>query len=79
MNPSGRIILGALALLLLWSLVRAFRRGVINSTSGHSFTLDDSPILFTLAVVVHAGIALFFSYIAAGYDAAGFAHWLGWP
>jgi hypothetical protein len=79
MNPSGRIILGALAVFLLWSLIRAFRRGVIKSTSGYSFTLDDSPMLFTLVAIVHAGGALFFAYIAAGHDAAGFTRWLGWP
>jgi hypothetical protein len=71
MNPTGRIILGA--------LVRAFRRGVINSSSGYSFTLNDSPMLFTLTAIVHAGGALFFAYIAAGYEAAGFARWFGWP
>jgi hypothetical protein len=78
MNPGGRIILGALAVFLLWSLIRAFRRGVINSTSGYSFTLDDSPVLFTLVAIVHAGGVVFFGCIAAGYDAAEFTHWFGW-
>jgi hypothetical protein len=78
-NPIGRIILGALAAFTVWSLVRAFRRGVINSSSGYSFTLNDSPMLFTLTAIVHAGGALFFAYIAAGYEAAGFARWFGWP
>jgi hypothetical protein len=72
------IILGALAAFILWSLVRAFRRGIIKSTSGYSFTLDDSPMLFTLTVIVHAGGALFFAYIAAGYEAAGITRWVGW-
>ncbi len=78
MNPFGRILLGALAVFILWSLVRAFRNGIINSTTGHSFTLDDSPMLFTLTAIVHAGIGLYFAYLAAGYQAAGFAPWLGW-
>jgi hypothetical protein len=59
-----------LAALILWSLVRAFRRGVINSGSGYSFTLDDRPMLFTLTAIVHAGGALFFAYIAAGTENA---------
>jgi hypothetical protein len=78
MNPSGRIIFVAFAVFLLWSLIRAFRRGVIGSTSGYSFRLDDSPILFTLTAIVHAGLALFFVYVAAGYDASGFTRWIGW-
>jgi hypothetical protein len=78
MNPSGRIILGALAAFILWSLVRAFRRGIIKSTSGCSFTLDDSPMLFTLTAIAHAGGALSFGYLAAGYEAAGITRWAGW-
>jgi hypothetical protein len=78
MNPFGRIILGALAALILWSLVRAFQRGIINSTTGYSFTLDDSPTLFTLAAIAYAGGALYFGYLAAGYEAAGIAGWVGW-
>ena len=78
MNPSGRIILGALAAFILWSLVRAFRRGIIKSTSGYSFTLDDSPMLFTLTAIAHAGGALSFGYLAAGYEAAGITRWAGW-
>jgi hypothetical protein len=78
MNPTGRIILRALAAFILWSLVRAFRRGVINSSRGYGFTLDDSPMLFTLTAIVHAGGALFFAYIAAGYEAAGITRWVGW-
>ena len=78
MNPYGRIILGALAVFILWSLVRAFQRGRISSTSGYSFTLDDSPMLFTLIAIAYAGGALYFAYLAAGYDAAGFVRWIGW-
>jgi hypothetical protein len=36
-------------------------------------------MLFTLTAIVYAGGALFFAYIAAGYEAAGFARWFGWP
>jgi len=59
------------------TLVRAFRRGVIYG-SGYSFALDDSPVLLTLAAIVHAFGALFFAYLAAGYEMAGSARWLGW-
>jgi hypothetical protein len=37
-----------------------------------------SPMLFTLTAIVHAGGALFFAYIAAGYEAAGITRWVGW-
>jgi len=78
MNPFGRIILGALAAFILWSLVRAFRRGIINSTAGYSFTLDDSSMLFRLTAIAHAGVALYFGYLAAGYETAGITRWVGW-
>jgi len=77
MHPAGRFILGALAVFILWTLVRAFRRGVIQSR-GYSFTLDDSPMLFTLCVMVHASGALYFAYLAAGYPPAGFARLMFW-
>jgi hypothetical protein len=77
MHPAGRMILGALAAFIVWTLVRAFRRGVIYSR-GYSFDLDDSPMLFTLAAIVHAFGALFFAYLAAGYEMAGFTRWFGW-
>jgi hypothetical protein len=77
MHPAGRMILAALAAFIVWTLVRAFRRGVIYSR-GYSFALDDSPMLFTLAAIVHAFGALFFAYLAAGYQMAGFTRWFGW-
>jgi hypothetical protein len=58
--------------------VRAFRRGVIRSPAGGRFTLDDSPMLFTLTALAQAGVALYFAYLAAGYEAAGFIRWIGW-
>jgi hypothetical protein len=77
MNPAGRIILAALAAFIAWTLVRAFRRGVIYS-DGYGLTLDDSPVLFTLTLIVHAFGVLFFAYLAAGYEMAGFARLFGW-
>ncbi len=77
MHPAGRIILGALAAFVMWTLVRAFRRRVIYSR-GYSFALDDSPMLFTLAAIVHASCAVFFAYLAAGYPMSGFTRLFGW-
>jgi hypothetical protein len=77
MHPAGRIILGALAAFIVWTLVRAFRNGVIYG-QGFSYSLDDDPMLFTLAAIVHAFGAVFFAYLAAGYPMAGFARLLGW-
>jgi hypothetical protein len=45
---------------------------------GYSLALDGSPMLFTPTAIVHAGGALFFAYIAAGYEAAGITRWVGW-
>jgi hypothetical protein len=75
MHPAGRIILGALAVFILWTLVRAFRRGVIYS-DGYGFSLDESPMLFTITIIVHALGALFFAYLSAGYEMAAIARWL---
>ena len=75
MHPAGRIILGALAVFILWTLVRAFRSGVVYSR-GYSFSLDESPMLFTIAIIVHALGALFFAYLSAGYEMAAIARWL---
>jgi hypothetical protein len=75
-HPAGRIVLGALAVFILWTLVRAFRSGVIYSR-GYAFSLDESPMLFTIGVIVHALCAVFLVYLAAGYQMAGFARWLG--
>jgi hypothetical protein len=76
MHPASRIILAALAAFILWTLVRAFRRGVIYS-GGYSFALDDNPMLFTIAAMVHAFGALFFADLAAGYEMAGFVRLFG--
>jgi hypothetical protein len=51
-HPVSRAILGALAVFILWTVVRAFRRGVIYS-DGYGFSLDESPMLFTIAIIVH--------------------------
>ena len=75
MNPAGRIVLGALAVFILWTVVRAFRRGVVFS-DGYGFSLDESPMLFTLAIIVHALGALYFTYLAAGYEMVAIARWL---
>ncbi len=75
MHPAGRIICGALAVFILWTLVRALRSGVIYS-EGYGFSLDESPMLFTLAAIVHAGGALFLAYLSAGYEMAAIAGWL---
>ena len=77
MNLGSRILLAALAIFILWTVVRALKRGVVYSR-GYSFRLDDSPLLSTLAVVVHCLGAMFFAYLAGGYDMAGFARLCGW-
>ena len=33
---------------------------------------------FTLTAIAHAGGALYFGYLAAGYETAGITRWVGW-
>ena len=67
----GRVILGALAIFTVWTLVRALRSGTIFS-QGAAFDVNDQPILFSLTLAVHAVVAVFFAWLAAGGDIAGF-------
>lgn len=72
-NPIGRTIAALVAAFVIWTVVRAFRQGVIYDDM-YSFSLDKSPMLFSIAVISHALGAAFLLSIAAGYDQAAFWH-----
>lgn len=72
-NPIGRTIAALVAVFVLGTLVRAFRQGVIYDDM-YSFNLDESPMMFSFAVIAHALGAAFLLFIAAGYDQAAFWH-----
>ena len=80
MNPVSRILVGALAIFILWMLVRAFRRGTIFSR-GVGYDINTQPIMFALIASIHVfGICLF-AWLAGGGDIAAFwrmamPHWL---
>ncbi len=65
--PPGRVVAAVLALVILWTLIRAYRTGVIY-TRGYSFDLEENPMLFTLATIVHGFGFAFCCYVAAGYS-----------
>jgi hypothetical protein len=67
MDPIARVIMGGLGLFVAWTLLRAWRSGVIYSR-GYSFDLNDRPIVFTLGFIVHIGIAVMCAAFAAGYS-----------
>jgi hypothetical protein len=74
MHPIGRAVLAALAVLTVWSLVRALRTGRIFSEM-RAYSIDEQPFLFSLTAAVHfVGIA-YFAWLAAGGDAATFYRW----
>lgn len=72
-NPIGRAIAALLAAFVVWTLVRAFRRGVISDDMW-TYSLDDNPMLFTIAAVAHGLGVAFLVFIAAGNDPASFWH-----
>jgi hypothetical protein len=75
MHPIGRAVLAALAVLMVWSLVRALRSGKIFSEM-RAYSIDEQPFLFSLTAGAHfLGIA-YFAWLAAGGDAATFYHWV---
>jgi hypothetical protein len=83
MHPIGRIVLGLLAAFMLWSLIRAFRNGMIFS-DGFGYDSNERPMMFALVAASHVvGICLF-GWLAAGGDIAAFwrmaaPHWLSTP
>src|SRR5262245_29012993 len=76
MSMPVRVFMAALALFILWTMVRALRTGTIYS-EGDGYGLDDRPVMFSLTFAVHAVGLAFFVWLAAGYDAPSFLRLLG--
>jgi hypothetical protein len=79
MHPVGRIVVGALALFILWTLLRALRSGTIFSR-GTAYDTNEQPMMFAVVAASHFIAILFFGWLAAGGDIAGFwrlvaPHW----
>jgi hypothetical protein len=71
--------LGVFALFILWTFVRALRSGTIFSR-GTAYDINEQPMMFALVAASHVIVILFFGWLAAGGDIAGFwrmpaPHW----
>jgi hypothetical protein len=69
MGPISRVVMAAFAAFVVWTLVRAGRRGVIYS-GGWSFDSNERPMLFALCYLVHVLLVAMFLGLAAGYTPA---------
>jgi hypothetical protein len=77
MNPYGRLVMAALAVFVLWTLVRAWRSGVIFS-EGRGYAIDENPTIYSLGLAVHGGIAIYCALLAAGLTNTEIWQWLLW-
>jgi hypothetical protein len=76
MHPAGRLVMACFAVFFGWTLVRAWREGVIHSR-GWSFSADDNPVAYTLAFVAHAACMALFVAVSAGYTPDEIWHFVG--
>jgi hypothetical protein len=77
MNPYGRLVLGALAVFVAWTMVRAWRSGVIFS-EGRGYDIDENPTIYSLGLAVHGGIVIYCAALAAGFTNADIWQCLLW-
>ncbi|HTV38553.1 MAG TPA: hypothetical protein VMF12_19145 [Xanthobacteraceae bacterium] len=62
----GRFIMAGFAVFVLWTLVRAWRTGIIRDGIW-LFDSDDKPFMYALAFASHSFIVVLFAAGAAGY------------
>jgi hypothetical protein len=78
MDPIARVIMAAFGLFVAWTLLRAWRSGVIYSR-GFGFDVNERPILYTLCFAVHVGIVAMCAAFAAGYLPHPVGEFVVWP
>jgi hypothetical protein len=80
MGMSGRFVMGAFALFMIWTMVRAWRTGRIASGALWRFDIDDNPFMFALTMATHAFLVAMFLWVAAGLTPHSFLDLfgLGW-
>lgn len=76
MSYPARALMVALAVFLVWTMIRAYRSGTIFS-EGTAFSAEQQPALFALGLAAHGFIVAFLLWLAAGYDQKSFFHLLG--
>jgi len=76
MSMSGRFVMGAFALFIIWTLVSAWRTGRIRSGVWR-FTADDDPIMYALTFGGHIFVVAMMAAGAAGYSPAEFFDMVG--
>ena len=74
MDPIARVIMGGLGLFVAWTLLRAWRSGVIYSR-GYSFDINDRPVVFALGFVVHVVMCAAFETGYSPDEVRRFALW----
>jgi hypothetical protein len=62
--PVTSFMMGAFALYIVWTLVRALRNGIIFS-DGVPYNANERPMMFASMAAVHGGGALLFAGLAA--------------
>jgi hypothetical protein len=62
----GRLIMGALGLFMVWTLVRAWRSGIIVDNVWR-FDADDNPVMYALEFASRIGLIVICAGCAAGY------------
>jgi hypothetical protein len=72
----GRYVFGALALFLVWTLVVAWRRGIIADNVWR-FDVDDNPIMFSLEFGSRVGLVAICAGCAAGYTMSQMFDFMG--
>lgn len=76
MSNPARALMAALAVFVVWTMIRACRSGTIFS-EGTGFSAEQQPAIFALGLAAHGFIAAFLLWLAAGYDQRSFFRLLG--
>jgi hypothetical protein len=65
MRSVAVLMMGAFAVYIVWTLVRALRQGIIFS-DGIGYDIDEQPMKFASTVAMHGIGAMLFAWLAAG-------------
>jgi hypothetical protein len=60
------VIIGGLGIFVAWTVLRAWRSGVLFS-QGVGYDVNENPALYGFGILCHLGIVVFCAALAAGY------------